>query len=85
MFNVQQLYLFYVCRNFKCGRIVCTYNSAVPFFHADSTALYFRVRNTSCVTALYRYVNPDPVLVPPGVPCDVGRVNDLKSFFKTKL
>ncbi|XP_023577789.1 disintegrin and metalloproteinase domain-containing protein 32-like [Octodon degus] len=60
-------------RNFHCGRLVCTYNSKIPFFATNATAIYFRIQNYSCITALFP--GPKDLLqIPNGTSCDTGRM-----------
>uniref|UniRef100_A0A8C2UL44 Disintegrin and metalloproteinase domain-containing protein 32-like n=2 Tax=Chinchilla lanigera TaxID=34839 RepID=A0A8C2UL44_CHILA len=61
-------------RNFRCGRLICTYPYRAPFFHPNvSSVLYLRIRNYTCITAVYETV-PDPFKIPDGTECDYTRI-----------
>lgn len=67
-----------LCRDLRCGKLVCEYPGSKPFTKEKAAVIYARVQNTLCVTLDYMkpLTERDPMLVNDGTVCDEQKVSD---------
>ncbi|XP_054030906.1 disintegrin and metalloproteinase domain-containing protein 32-like [Dryobates pubescens] len=63
-------------RDLRCGKLVCTYPSNLPYPSEAAAVAYARVRHHLCISLHYLNVSAqrDPLLVPPGTKCGSGKL-----------
>ncbi|XP_060038237.1 disintegrin and metalloproteinase domain-containing protein 32 isoform X1 [Erinaceus europaeus] len=63
-------------RNFRCGRLICTYPTRIPFYKDNVAVMYAYVRDIICVTIDFRVPlsAQDPMAVRSGTYCDKGKI-----------